>query len=435
MKKLSLPSQLVIIFVITFVLTISTFTIASVSSTVSIVESEVYTRLQSISQFMDIPIRDDIQIPDNIEVAVYFKKNDHEAISVLTDFATVEDMIAISEDALKVRNQSKDPRFGFTVKNKFVNSKGNVLYYYYETRDNSQSFKITLTNDTYASHTITNVLLINLSIFLGSMLLIAVVLFLWSNYIVKRLRNIQNHILDLPRTKYETEYIDEGFDEVSMLSKSVEHMRLEIYKNEKTKQEMLQNLSHDFKTPIAVIKTYAEAIVDGVEDLENGSTKIIEQSDILKNKVNKLLQYNSLEYLTKDKEFEDVSINEIINVLVMNYKYQISDIEFELDLEDNVYFRGYRENWYTVIDNIIDNAKRYAKTKIKIVLQNDYLRIYNDGEHISEEFIANSFKPYEKGSKGQFGLGMSIAQKTVYFFGMRLRVRNEDVGVSFIIEG
>ena len=45
------------------------------------------------------------------------------------------------------------------------------------------------------------------------------------------------------------------------------------------------------------------------------------------------------------------------------------------------------------------------------------------------------FKPYEKGSKGQFGLGMSIVQKTVNFFNMSLSVKNEEpIGVSFIIE-
>ena len=228
--------------------------------------------------------------------------------------------------------------------------------------------------------------------------------------------------------------MDDGDNKVATLSRSVEHMRKEISTNEKTKQEMLQNLSHDFKTPIAVIKTYAEAMVDGVEDVNSATAKIIEQADILRNKVNKLLQYNSLEYLSKDREFDDVVMNEIVNDLVKNYKYQIADIDFELDLDDNITFKGYRENWYTVVDNIIDNAKRYAKTKIKIVLKEGYLRIYNDGEHISDDFINNSFKPYEKGSKGQFGLGMSIAQKTIYFFGMKLVVKNEEVGVSFIIE-
>ena len=99
-------------------------------------------------------------------------------------------------------------------------------------------------------------------------------------------------------------------------------MRLEIGHNEKTKQEMLQNLSHDFKTPIAVIKSYAEAQQDGMVD-EESSKIIIAQAEILKKKVNRLLQYNSLEYLEKTKEFEDVDMKELknnIKRLLADYK-------------------------------------------------------------------------------------------------------------------
>ena len=211
-------------------------------------------------------------------------------------------------------------------------------------------------------------------------------------------------------------------------------MREELYENEKIKQEMLHNLSHDFKTPIAVIKTYAEAIQDGVEDNNVSANKIIEQSEILKKKVNRLIQYNRLEYFNTEKNFEDVRMYDIINDIVINYKHQVENINFILDLDENVTFKGFSENWYTVVDNIIDNARRYAKTEIKIVLKENRLRIYNDGDHIEDKFIDKAFKPYEKGSKGQFGLGMSIVQKTVDYFNMNLHVVNEDIGVSFIID-
>ena len=191
------------------------------------------------------------------------------------------------------------------------------------------------------------------------------------------------------------------------------------------------NISHDFKTPIAVIKSYAEAQQDGMAD-EDSNKIIIAQTEILKNKVNRLLQYNSLEYLQKDREFEDVNMKEIVEEVIQGYKFQ-TNIDIELDLQEDVFFKGYRENYYTIVDNIVDNAKRYAKTKIKIVLKKDRLRIYNDGDPIDEQFIRNSFRPYEKGSKGEFGLGMSIVKKTVDFFGMQLLVKNEAIGVSFII--
>ena len=97
-------------------------------------------------------------------------------------------------------------------------------------------------------------------------------------------------------------------------------------------------------------------------------------------------------------------------------------------------FYGRYENYYTVCENIIENAVRYSKSVIDIKLDNGVLVIYNDGKHIDEKFIEEGFKPYEKGSEGKFGLGMSIVCRTLEIFGMQLIVKNEDVGVSFTIK-
>ncbi|MDE5566592.1 MAG: HAMP domain-containing histidine kinase, partial [Anaeroplasmataceae bacterium] len=254
----------------------------------------------------------------------------------------------------------------------------------------------------------------------------------WSGQFVKRIHQIQKQVLDLSKSGHdEVNIVDDSLDEIGELSRTVEDMRIKIKKNEQTKQEMLQNISHDFKTPIAVIQSYAEAIQDGMAD-EDSTKIIISQAEILKNKVNRLLEYNSLEYLKKDREFEDVDMKEVVEEVLRAYKFRM-DLEIDLDLSEQIYFKGYKENYITVVDNIIDNARRYANNKIKIVLKKDRLRIYNDGEAIDENFIKNSFKPYEKGSKGEFGLGMSIVKKTIDFFGMDLIVKNESIGVSFII--
>jgi hypothetical protein len=83
---------------------------------------------------------------------------------------------------------------------------------------------------------------------------------------------------------------------------------------------------------------------------------------------------------------------------------------------------------------IIDNALRYAKTEIVITLKNKKLTFYNDGEPISQKFIDQHFRPYEKGQKGQFGLGLSIVQKTCEHFNLMLKVQNIKDGVMFTIE-
>lgn len=267
-------------------------------------------------------------------------------------------------------------------------------------------------------------------IFIVVLFVAAVIIFIWSKYYTTRLFRLNTHIHNLDKTNYESSYIDDGSDELSLLSKSIDDMRRTILETEAQKKEMLQNVSHDFKTPISVIVGYAEAIKDGVEGIDKAEI-IIEQADILKNKVYKLLQYNKLEYFSKDKEFEEVSMKAVIEHVIHNYS-NLSNIKVETSLDDSV-FIGYEENFYTVVDNIMENAKRYAKSLIRIELKGGELSFYNDGDPIDEKFINNSFKAYEMGSKGQFGLGMSIVKKTLDFFSYDIFVSNENPGVKFII--
>lgn len=259
-----------------------------------------------------------------------------------------------------------------------------------------------------------------------------IILALWSREITKRIQFLTRQVSALGQTSYKKEIIITGKDEITDLSLQVERMRQEIEQNEKTKQEMFQNLSHDFKTPITVIQSYAEAIEDGITGIED--TKIIiEQAKKLEQKVNRLLEYNKLEYFDTSKPLKEVRMKRVIHKVLADYRILLKEFELTVNL-DNSIFLGFEENYITVVSNIIDNAIRYAKTKISITLQNQRLAIYNDGDPIDEKYVQNLFKPYEKGTEGQFGLGMSIVQKTVNRFGYRLFVNNVNGGVMFVVE-
>ena len=267
--------------------------------------------------------------------------------------------------------------------------------------------------------------------FIALILLGNVIILTWSRLTVDRVRKLQTDVGNLVAYNYSVPIEITGRDEITGLALEIEKMRREIESSEKTKKEMLQNVSHDFKTPIAVIKSYAEAIADGVSDPKEAEV-IIKQIDILNQKVRQLLEFNKLEYLKDVSEFEMISIKDVLLNIVNAQKYR-SHIKFETDLDDSKYF-GIYENFNIIFSNIVDNALRYAKSTIRITLKNRKLTFYNDGEPISENFVEHMFKPYEKGHKGQFGLGMSIVQKTCEHFNLSLSVKNVSDGVEFTIE-
>lgn len=429
MKKINISSQLLLLFFTIVLVASCAFSLITLTRIQVFAEREVYSRLSTYIYFIDNEGNE--ALPD-MNVGYYIKDSDNPngysspSLSKYISSEQLNDLI--TEKLINSHGPliSSEANQGYIVKNDKTK-----IYYVLSASSNKKEFTIIFTDSSYTTNMVRNVSGQVILVFFLLIMLSTYIIYVWSNHFVKRIRLIQSHIINLPKDKYEVTYIDDSLDEIGELSRSIEQMRIEINHNEKTKQEMLQNLSHDFKTPIAVIKSYAEAQQDGMAD-EDSTKVIIAQADLLKKKVNRLLQYNSLEYLNKDKEFEDISMNELITEIIQNYKFQ-TDLSLEVDLADNVYFKGYRENLYTVVDNIVDNAKRYAKTKIKIVLRKDRLRIYNDGEHIDENFLKSSFKPYEKGSKGEFGLGLSIVKKTIDFFGLNLKVKNETIGVSFII--
>ncbi len=425
MRKISILSQIVIIFVTILLISCTIFSFLAATITRISTKEEVYSRLISYSSIVSnyepnekYPIENNDMLVEFIIInkGGYLKSD---GFSALVDSENLKEII-------ENFNQHKEVIY----KNELENYKDEDIYYVVN-NTNIGEYIIIVTNSEFINvrtKVVTSRLFLVFAIISSVSVL---VIGIWGTSVISRIKKLQEHIDSMPKNQYSKSYEDNGFDELSELSKSIESMRKEIYLSESAKKEMLQNISHDFKTPIAVIKSYAEAQIDGMTD-EESSKIIINNAEILKHKVNMLLEYNSLEYLSKKKDFELVNMKEVIIEVVQGYKFQ-TNLSIDLDLDEEVYFNGYKDNYYTVVDNIIDNAKRYAKSEIKIILKKDRLRIYNDGEHISNDFIETAFKPYEKGSKGEFGLGLSIVKKTLDFFDMQIKIVNEEVGVSFII--
>ena len=89
--------------------------------------------------------------------------------------------------------------------------------------------------------------------------------------------------------------------------------------------------------------------------------------------------------------------------------------------------------WEAIIDNILNNFIRYAKKEIKIIVKNNKIVFFNDGENIDENVLNNIFTPYEKGVKGVFGLGLSIVKKTLHLLNYDISIENVKNGVKFTI--
>lgn len=356
----------------------------------------------------------------------------------LTDIAylyvTKEDKILVSENLNTIINLK--PKEILDKLNEGCN-KFSVIgkTYYYCRQDGELVNKITITDNTYVlsmRREILTTLVPTLIIILSVSVTIVV---FWSRGLVIKIGKIKKKIDNLDNYDYVDDYDYSVNDELSSLSRAIDNIKITLKEQEDYKNQMYQNISHDFKTPITVIKSHIEAVEDGMMRSPEGLKVIKEQILKLESKVHSLLYLNKLNYI-KDLEGykEKIDIKDIINSSVSKFKIQRPDVKFTTNFSGDTIFNGTYDMWEAVIDNLLNNFIRYAKKEIRVTIKNNKIIFYNDGPKIDEDILDSVFTPYTKGIKGQFGLGLSIIRKTLLLLNYEITVNNEKQGVSFIIK-
>ena len=260
---------------------------------------------------------------------------------------------------------------------------------------------------------------------------------LLSNYLTKPLVDLERKVKRIADNQWDEKVELNRQDEIGKLGESVEYLRNRLIRQDEAEQSFLQNVSHELKTPVMVIRSFAQAILDGIYpkgDLTSSIEVIDKEAETLENKIRNLLYMTKLDYIADyDKNIESFSMDTLIKEVVERFSWNRPDLKWNLDLNP-VTIQGDIEQWKVAIENLLNNQLRYAETQIKISLNNDLLHIYNDGPSIDKKTLSNMFTKFNKGYKGEFGLGLAIVYKILQIHNCRISVKNEDVGVSFFIE-
>ena len=268
--------------------------------------------------------------------------------------------------------------------------------------------------------------------------IILIIFFRWNNRFVRNLKEIQDRLDLIGEGKINQPVeLQEDILEFQEVMFALEGMRKKLYENEQVKKKMIHNISHDLKTPITVIKSYAESIIDGVYPygtVEQTAQVILEQSSHLQKRVQGLLYLNRLEYISSQGEVNNAfDMEKLIREVVSYMEPLETKPKIEMHLTKQIY-EGDIEKWRVAIENLIDNARRYARNRIVIKLNQSHLQIFNDGEVIEEVQYGSIFEPFEVGKGGVTGLGLAIVKKTLIVYGYLITYKNEDQGgVTFTI--
>jgi two-component system sensor histidine kinase CssS len=305
---------------------------------------------------------------------------------------------------------------------------------------NNRNFLLSYMWDTYRNSLVSNLMRKLLPVMLIALLISLIAARLLAQRLVVPLRELEKRVKKIGMKQWHDSIEIDRKDEIGELSKSIEEMRKELVKQDEYEQAMLQQTSHDLKTPLMVIRSYVKAVEDGLYprgDLESTMKVIDSEAERMQKRIKNLIYLTKLKYISKHQDdFKKMYIKDIVEQTVNNFVYNERNIKFELDIHD-IEVTGDEEQWTVVFENIIDNELRYANELIRITVYEDseqqYITIYNDGEKIPDSKIENIFGVFNKDKSGNFGLGLDIVKRIVNLYNGDIRAQNEDIGVTFII--
>ncbi|MDO5096136.1 MAG: HAMP domain-containing sensor histidine kinase [Peptostreptococcaceae bacterium] len=236
---------------------------------------------------------------------------------------------------------------------------------------------------------------------------------------IKKLsRNIKNFKIEGP-TNWESIH---SRDEIADLNENFRKMTVNLVKYDRQQKEFFQNSSHELKTPLMSIRSYAEAIKDGIASAD----EVDKFLDIIIDESNKLAEIvNSIMYMTKldaDKDkaqVGEINLSEIVEEISTRFSAVASEnnIQILCNIDPNITLKMREDHTFMIFSNLIANALRYAETSIFIDAYTEdkrtIIEVYDDGDGFLEDEISRVFDRFFKGEKGLSGLGLSIVKGTV----------------------
>ncbi len=417
MRKPNLTEQLLFICIVIVAIMIISLGIILPRNLLPIYEDNLYNYLGESLNILDSPENSKI----NSEVAYIYVNNEN---------------IYISNNLNKVIGLDSPKE----ILSKINKEEGKFLYnkkvYYYSTITTNNTRRIALTGSSYINDMRVSIFKIILLVVGITFIIVSMVILIWSNNLVNRIKKLKEKIDNLNNDNYNHKIKYDYEDEISTLEVALEKMRVYLKEEEEYKNQMYQNISHDFKTPITVMKSYIEAFEDGVITDKEAVKVSKEQLSKLEGKVHSLLYLNKLNYFKDKKDIikERCDVSKVVFDSVDKFSLVRNDVKFTLDIDEkNTIFKGSSEMWEAIIDNILNNFIRYANKEIKITIKNNKIILFNDGPNIDKDVLNNIFSPFEKGVNGVFGLGLSIVKKTLTFLNYDINIQNTKNGVKFII--
>ena len=256
---------------------------------------------------------------------------------------------------------------------------------------------------------------------------ITISLFL-SKKLSKPIVNITQKAKRLADGDYDIRFEESDIQEINDLSNTLNYLEEEMSKTDEYRRDLMANVSHDLKTPLTMIKAYAEMVRDLSYKDEKKRTDnlnvIIEESDRLNILVNDILELSKLQAGTTKIEKEDFDLVDELNQIIKRYDIIKETENYDLIIKTpkKAIINADKKRINQVLYNLINNAINYTgdnkKVYINIKDEKNYyhIEVKDTGKGIDKKDLDHIWDKYYKKDKNHkrnvvgTGLGLSIVK-------------------------
>lgn len=243
------------------------------------------------------------------------------------------------------------------------------------------------------------------------------------------------HIRDLSERQFRRIHIPAD-DEILELVNNINTMTEKLESHDQAQKTFLQNVSHEFRTPIMSIRSYAEGIQYGVVEHGEAVGIILDETARLTRLVESLLYLSRLDALEEPYHMEPLDFHELLHACAVRMRTiarkEEKDIAIRLEPE-SLSIIGDGEKLTRAVTNLLDNSIRYAARTVSLASVQAgsgqvELTVSDDGPGFDAEDLKHLFARFYKGKQGHFGLGLSITKSIIERHGGSITAQNHEGG-------
>ena len=271
-----------------------------------------------------------------------------------------------------------------------------------------------------------------------------------------RITDTEDEINELGRS------INTMSDKLEATIKELQKNNIELEKDieEKSKidemrKQFISDVSHELKTPIALIQGYSEGLIENVNSDEESrkfyAEVILDETNKMDKLVKQLLELMKLEYGKREFDNEKFNINELINEVLRKCSVMINEKNIKVYFENKEPIYVYADEFYMdqIITNYLTNAIKHAeeveketKIEIKVEKVSNKIRVsvFNTGENIPEEDLQRIWGRFYKldssrnRQDGGSGIGLALVKAIMNNYQNEYGVENKKNGVEFYFD-